>query len=108
MPHLRFRAVEEVHVAQLSDTLLEPLAFTLNCPEDYFTFEYLPTQFYYAGQKVKGLATVEIHWFSRSQDIQDLVAQMVHEGLQKLGYEETSVIFTELRSEAYYDNGQHY
>lgn len=109
MPHLRFRAVSEDHVRHLSENLLEPLAFTLGCPEDYFTFEYLPTAFYYGGEKaLNAPATAEVHWFTRTQDQQNLVAQMIHEALTALGYEETTVMFFKLEEKAYYEGGQHY
>lgn len=109
MPHLRFRAVSEENVKQLSENLLEPLAFTLGCPEDYFTFEYVPNVFYYGGEKALNPSpTIEVHWFTRTQDQQNLVAQMIHEALTALGYEETIIIFKKLEETAYYDNGQHY
>lgn len=108
MPHLRFRAVEENHVKTLSETLAEALSFALNTPADYFTFEHVKTAFYYGGEAVKGPATVEVMWFERGQEAQDLTAQMLHEALMSNGYEETTIIFAPLAPKAYYDNGQHY
>ena len=108
MPHLRFRAVEEPHVQKLSEDLPEALAFVLNCPEDYFTLEHVKTTFYFGGSAVKATPMVEIQWFERGQEARDLVAQMIHEALNGLGYEETMVVFTPLDPLAYYDNGMHY
>lgn len=108
MPHLRFRAVEESSVAKISEEMVEALSFALSCPEDYFSFEWIPSQFYFRGEKVSGVPTVEIIWFERGQDQRDLIAQMLHEGLLALGYEESTIIFTAAPEEAYYDNGQHY
>lgn len=109
MPHLRLSAIKEEDVKVISETLLEPLAFTLGCPEDYFTFEFVPSVFYFGGQKASNaLATVEVHWFERTQDQQNLVAQMIHEALNAMGYAETIIMFKKLEEKAYYDNGQHY
>ncbi len=108
MPHLKFTSVEETVVEKLSESILEPLAFALSCPEDYFSFECNQNPIYFAGRKVKGLATVEVLWFDRGQEKRDLVAQMIHEAMQKFGIEETCVFFTTLLEDSYYDNGQHY
>lgn len=108
MPHLRFRAIEETKVQKLSDMLAEPLSFVLNCPADYFSFEWIPSHYYFSGEKTIGIPTVEIVWFDRGQDQQDLVAQMIHERLMELECEETTIIFTKVPEESYYDNGQHY
>lgn len=108
MPHLRFRAVEEDIVKSLSGPLAEALSFALNCPADYFTFEHIKTAFYFGGEAVKGIPTIEIIWFDRGQEAQDLTAQMLHEAILANGYEETTLIFTPLVKSAYYDNGQHY
>ena len=108
MPHLRFRAVEEPMVQKLSDLLPEPLSFVLGCPADYFSFEWIPSRYYFSGESVLGIPTVEIIWFDRGQDQQDLVAQMVHERMIEMGCEETTIIFTNVTEGAYYDNGQHY
>lgn len=108
MPHLRFRAVEEAHVQQLSENMPEALAFVLNCPVDYFTLEHVKTTFYFGGNKVQATPMVEVHWFERGQETRDLVAQMIHEAVTALGYDETMVVFKPLDPLAYYDNGMHY
>lgn len=108
MPHLRFRAVEETVVRDLSETLRDALSFALNCPPDYFTFEHVKTDFFYGGAAVQGPSTVEVHWFERPQEMQDLSAQMIHEALAAKGCGETIVIFTTLHKTTYYENGQHY
>lgn len=108
MPHLRFRAVEEATVMEISETMAEALSFALNTPADYFTFEHVKTDFYFGGKAVKGTPIIEVWWFDRSQEAQDLTAQMIHEAIISKGYEETSIIFHKLSAESYYDNGQHY
>lgn len=108
MPHLRFRAIESEKVRDLSDILVEKLSFALSCPEDYFTFECIHSDFYFKEVKVKAIPQIEIHWFERGQDLRNLVAQIVHEEVLRLGFEETIIWFTPLIKEAYYDNGQHY
>lgn len=108
MPHLKFRSVEEKHVQELSERMPEALGFALNCPEDYFTLEHVPTTFYFGGKAVKANPMVEIEWFERGQELKDLTAQMVHEALLQLGYEESTIIFKTLDPLAYYENGMHF
>jgi hypothetical protein len=108
MPHLRFRAVEEADVKAVSEPLAEALSFALNTPIDYFTFEHIKTTFYFGGEIVKAIPTIEVLWFDRGQEAQDLTAQMLHESMLNRGYEETTICFIPLEHNAYYDNGQHY
>lgn len=108
MPHLKFTSVSEDVVREMSEKILEPLAFALSCPEDYFSFEWNVNPIYFGGSKVEGLPTVEVAWFDRGQEKRDLVAQMVHEAMQALGVKETCIFFTTLIESSYYDNGQHY
>lgn len=108
MPHLRFRAVDEAIVKEVSEPLAEALSFALNCPVDFFTFEHIKTSFFAGGESVKGIPTIEVLWFDRGQEAQNFTATMLHEAMLAKGYEETTIIFLPLVKNAYYDNGQHY
>jgi hypothetical protein len=103
------RALSEKQVQELSSSLLGDLAEVTNSPEDNFTLELVQTQFFLKGQTTSGDPFIEILWFPRPQGIQDQVASMITERVQKLtkaAY--VTVVFTELTKTHYYENGNHF
>lgn len=110
MPHFRLRAVEPQMVQSLSKTLIDDLEGVMKSPREDFTFEYIYSTFYHEGEVSKAYPFVEVLWFDRGQDAQDQVAQMVTRRVQELFEEPVNiaVIFTALKKNEYYDNGQHY
>lgn len=109
MPHLRFRALDNSHVARLSETLPRTLAAVVQTPEDNFTLEKIATEFYWQGQGVPGTPFVEVLWFARSQEVQDKVAQVLTAEIKKLtGPVDVTVVFQVLATESYYENGEHF
>ncbi|MFD2180336.1 DUF1904 family protein [Veronia pacifica] len=111
MPHFRFRAIEEKHVATLSESLLTPLQPLMDCPEEDFTFEFIPSTFYFRGQQGNDYPFVEVMWFDRGQETQNRVASEVTVQIRDLigdQNKDIAVIFNALVPAQYYDNGSHY
>jgi len=109
MPHIRFRAIKEDHVEKLSALLCKDLANAMETSEDNFTFELIETQFFAQGKKVESYPFVEVSWFARSQEIQDLSAKIITEKVKTLaGYEDVIVVFQALPKTNYYENGEHF
>lgn len=109
MPHLRFRATPAEVVRSLSASLAPELAQIMKTEESNFTFEFDSSQFYEQGTLVKGFPIVEIHWFSRSQEIQDSSAKVITNELRKyFPDQDIVVIFKELAKVSYYENGTHF
>ncbi|MCU4675385.1 DUF1904 domain-containing protein [Catenovulum sp. 2E275] len=109
MPHLRFFAVEENVVEVLSESLAEELAQIIDCPVDYFTMQVMQSQFYRSGKKTAGEAYVEVHWFARSQVLQNQFAEHLNKRLKAYYPEQDiTVTFTQLAGDNYYENGEHF
>jgi Domain of unknown function (DUF1904). len=106
MPHIRFRGIEEKHVAALSASVVEELAKTVQTSVDNFTFELVSTRFFEKGQSITGYPFVEVLWFPRSQEIQDAAAKLLTSEIKKLVQQDVAVIFNVLTPTAYYENGQ--
>lgn len=109
MPHIRFRALQTEHIQSLSSSLPCVLAEAMNTDEDNFTFERVHTEFFAKGVSAESFPFVEILWFERSQDVQDLCAQIITEEVKKLsGAEDVVVIFFALQKSGYYENAKHF
>jgi hypothetical protein len=109
MPHLRFRALKPEHVEKLSVTLATDLAKAASAPEDHFTFEFVPTQFYVKGLSSESDPFIEVLWFPRTPEIQDRCARIITDQIKALGpYENVIVVFHELSKPHYYENGTHF
>ncbi|RXJ71468.1 hypothetical protein CS022_21080 [Veronia nyctiphanis] len=111
MPHFRSRAIDSARVAELSDSLLEPLKPLMECSEEDFTFEHISASFYFKGKAGNDCPFVEVLWFDRGQDTQDSVAQIITEHVRTClnnKEQDVAVIFSALVPSQYYDNGSHY
>lgn len=107
MPHIRFRAVEERHVKSLSASLRKPLADAVATTEDNFTFELIPSQFYFAGQPSPADPFVEVLWFSRPKEVQQKVADILTAQVKaETGSADVAVVFTSILQADYFWNGK--
>lgn len=107
MPHIRFRGIPAPFVQAISTDLPALLSEAVGCPEDWFTFEYVPTTFYFGGDVVQGPAFVEVLWFARDEDCRDRVAAILTEAVTPAaGDEDACVVFMPLEKGDYYENGE--
>lgn len=109
MPHLRFRAVKNEFVKELSAILPSILAPIMATSEDNFTFECIATEFYAFGKPSESYPFIEVLWFARNQTIQNECALVITEKVKLLTRaEDVVVVFTELDKISYYENGNHF
>ncbi|PSU19589.1 DUF1904 domain-containing protein [Photobacterium kishitanii] len=111
MPHLRFRAIAFDTVKQLSTKLVDDLQPLMACPREDFTVEHIPASFIFDGEVSDAYPFVEVFWFDRGQQTQDLVADTITAIVRSAvedPQQDVAVIFTALTLSAYYDNGKHY
>lgn len=109
MPHIRFRALKEDQVRQLSTDLCPALASVIQTSEDNFSFELVGTQFFTQGKLVESYPLVEVLWFARTQEIQDQCARLITEKVKAMtNAEDVVVVFSVLEKSAYYENGKHF
>lgn len=109
MPHLKFKAIPENVVAELSLVLPELLAPLLGTTKDNFSFEYIQSKFYEQGAVTSFYPYVEFGWFDRGQHIQDECAKLITESIQlRSPSEYVVVVFQDLPKSAYYENSKNF
>ena len=108
MPHLNFKNIERNKVKQLCKELTPQLAKEIDCPEDWITFSHMESQTFVQGEENDDIVFVNVEWFPRTQEVQDKVASVLHNGVVETGAKEVVIIFHDLKKEAYYEEGQHF
>ena len=108
MPQIKIRGVELKEICLISSELIDDLENIINCPRSYFTIEQLPSTFVSEGKVIIGYPFVEVSWFDRGQETQDKVALSITKFIKSLGHENVDVIFTSLKQNDYYENGEHF
>lgn len=109
MPHLRFKAVSEETVRQLSKDLPADLARIISTTEDNFSFELVQNRFFEGGKETAFYPFVEFAWFDRGQEVQDRVAELITEKLKQITRAEyVAVVFLDLPKNCYYENSKHF
>lgn len=108
MPHLNFKNIERNKVKQLCNDLTAQLAKVIECPEDWITFNHIDSQTFVQGVENDEIVFVNVEWFPRTQEVQDKVASIIHNGATGTGAKEVVIIFHDLKKESYYEEGQHF
>ncbi|WBW98601.1 DUF1904 domain-containing protein [Oceanirhabdus sp. W0125-5] len=108
MPQLKFRGIKKENIINISEQLLKDLVDIVGCPEDYFTFEHIHSDFIFKGEEVEGYPFVEMAWFDRGQEVRDKVAKAVTTYIQGEGYKDVDMFFVTLKEDSYYENGEHF
>ena len=109
MPHVRVRSLSESVVATLSREIPKTLAPLMQTTEDNFTVELVATKFFAAGAPAESDPLLEVIWFDRGQETQDVCARELTKLVQphtKSQY--IAVVFSALPKTAYYENGTHF
>lgn len=109
MPHIRIRSMTDAQVQALSQTLPAELSRVLNTPEDNFTVELVATTFFKDGKLTQADPMVEVLWFDRGQEVKTACAQKITELVRKVSTADyIAVVFTEIPTTSYYENGKHF
>ncbi|WP_040906360.1 DUF1904 family protein [Youngiibacter fragilis] len=108
MPIIRFRAVKAADVRIISRALVDDLQKLTGSPREYFTLEVISSVYITDGIDAEGPPIVEVGWFDRGQELQDMAAKAITRHVQSAGYENVDVIFNIFRETSYYENGEHF
>lgn len=108
MPTFRFHGVSTENLLTVSQPLLQELMAVYNVPADYINLEIIHSDFIVNGRIAPGFPLVEVCAFRRADEVQDAVARIVSEYLQKAGYLESELYFSYPEPRSYYGNGSHY
>ncbi|MBC2726550.1 DUF1904 domain-containing protein [Desulfosporosinus sp.] len=108
MPQIKIRGVETDTIRKLSNQLIDELAQLTLSPKDDFTLEVMNSTYILNGEVVPGYPFIEVAWFDRGQELQDLAAQIITRLINEAGYPSVDIMFTILEKQRYYENGEHY
>lgn len=109
MPHLTFRGLEKKALIENSKQLIDELTEIIGCDRTWFTLEHRETEFIFDGNIIPGFTFVDMAWFDRGQEVQDKVAIAITNFCKSInGGKDTTVVFTLLKENTYYENGAHF
>jgi hypothetical protein len=109
MPHIRLRGLTSDHAQKLNAPLVKELSQIIGSPEDHFTMELVPTNFFVRGKQTSGSPFAEVLWFARDSEIQKACAESITKKIKNLTPDQdVVVVFLELSKANYYENGEHF
>ncbi|MBP1920249.1 DUF1904 family protein [Youngiibacter multivorans] len=108
MPILKFNAIRSSDVKTFSKALVDELQMITGSPREYFTLEVISSVYITDGTEAEGPPIVEVGWFDRGQELQDMAAKAITQHVQSAGYPNVDVIFTIFNEASYYENGNHF
>lgn len=108
MPALRLKSIQAKKACTISKELIDELQDLIQCPREYFSIEVDQSVFIIDGEFVEGSPVVEVFWFDRGQEIQDMAAKIITKFVISIGYVSVDIIFHALEKSRYYENGEHF
>lgn len=108
MPQLKIRGIKAEEICSISKELVDELVEIVDCPRDYFTIECIETTSVFDGKIVRTYPFIEVAWFDRGQQIQDMVAKTLTKYVNRLGIQDLDIAFTIFQGNRYYENGEHF
>lgn len=106
MPFLRFHFVEASRLAGVSGQMTDRIQQAVGCPREHIVLEILHSCIVADAQvKQEGWPLVEVDYFERPREVQDVVAKIIYECLLAAGYSDSDVHFRYLAPGNYYENG---
>ena len=108
MPQLIIKGLKPCEYRPFAKESRPELSRIVECPEDWFTFDYQLSAMYTSGGAVESFPVLQIWWFERPKDVQDRVAVYLDEALKKRGYRNSQISFHIFREEDYYEDGRHF
>lgn len=109
MPQIKIRGIHENEICKISERMIDELVQAVKCPRDYFEIECIKSVAIRDGKIAEVYPFVEVSWFDRGQEVQDIVAQIITENIRtNLEIESMDLAFTVFEKEKYYENGEHF
>ncbi|MGO0884648.1 DUF1904 domain-containing protein [Clostridioides difficile] len=109
MPQIKIRGIHENDICKISEKMIDELVEAVKCPRDYFELECIKSVAIRGGKIAEVYPFVEIAWFDRGQEVQDIVARIITDSIRNnLDVESIDLAFTLFEKEKYYENGEHF
>ena len=92
-----------------NEKMVDELVEAVKCPRDYFEIECIKSVAIRDGKIADVYPFVEVAWFDRGQEVQDIVAKIITNNIREnLNIESMDLAFTVFEKEKYYENGEHF
>jgi hypothetical protein len=109
MPQIKIRGIHENEICKISDKMIDELVDAVKCPRDNFEIECIKSVAIREGKIADVYPFVEVAWFDRGQEVQDIVAKIITDSIRNnLEIESMDLAFTVFEKEKYYENGEHF
>lgn len=109
MPQIKIRGINENDICKISEKMINDLVEAVKCPRDYFEIECIKSVAIRDGKIADVYPFVEVAWFDRGQEVQDIVARIITDSIRNnLDVESIDLTFTVFEKEKYYENGEHF
>ncbi|EAA0009294.1 TPA: DUF1904 domain-containing protein [Clostridioides difficile] len=109
MPQIKIRGINENDICKISEKMINDLVEAVKYPRDYFEIECIKSVAIRNGKIADVYPFVEVAWFDRGQEVQDIVARIITDSIRNnLDVESMDLAFTVFEKEKYYENGEHF
>lgn len=109
MPQIKIRGIHENDICKISENMIDKLVEAVKCPRDYFEIECIKSVAIRDGKIDDVYPFVEVAWFDRGQEVQDVVATIITDSIRNnLNIESMDLAFIVFEKEKYYENGEHF
>ena len=109
MPQIKIRGINENDICKISEKMINDLVEAVKCPRDYFEIECIKSVAIRDCKIADVYPFVEVAWFDRGQEVQDIVARIITDSIRNnLDVESIDLAFTVFEKEKYYENGEHF
>lgn len=109
MPQIKVRGISSEDMCKISEKMIDELVEAVKCPRDYFEIECISSTAVRNGKIEPVYPFVEVAWFDRGQEVQDIVAKIITNSIREnLNIESMDLAFTVFEKEKYYENGEHF
>ncbi len=108
MPQIIVKGVKESEVKALAMDTCKTLGQIVDCPSDWFVFDWQESKFFDETGEIKHWPVVQVWWFARGQEVQDGVATTLNDYFKKLGYPGSQISFHIFEYSSYYEEGEHF
>lgn len=103
MPQLIVKGIHEDKLQQLASQIIETVAQSVECPEDWVTLELCPSRFFVKDGPTEQYPILQIWWYSRPQEVQDALAQALSRLFLDQGYPFVQISFHVFEKKDYYE-----
>ncbi len=108
MPQIIVKGVKENEVKALAMDTCKTLGQIVDCPSDWFVFDWQESKFFDETGEIKHWPVVQVWWFARGQEVQDGVVTTLNDYFKKLGYPGSQISFHIFEYSSYYEEGEHF